>query len=89
MAVTLRLSKWEQEGLRKAAIRVNRLLVKEGQMPLKESEILHLILQESIPFLDVEDGVLVIRAEDELKPGQMSYDPDAPSRALIAAEDKY
>lgn len=54
MPKTLRLSDKEQEDLRKKAIEINKLLVKEGLQPLKDSEIAHKILEKSIAYVRVD-----------------------------------
>jgi ribosomal protein L22 len=48
MAITLRLSKIEQEKIRKKAIEINKLLVAKGHQPLKDSELIHQILEKAI-----------------------------------------
>ena len=61
MAATLRLSEWEQETLRKKAIKLNHGLVKFGKVPLRDSEILHRILVNTLPYLESgEEGEPVI-----------------------------
>lgn len=51
MPATLRLSKEEQEELRKKANEINRLRVNNGLEPLKDSEIVHKILSISITYV--------------------------------------
>lgn len=48
MPSTLRLTDWEQEELRKKCTEINKLLIKEGKPPLKDSELAHEILKISI-----------------------------------------
>lgn len=54
MPKTLRLSDKEQEDLRKKCIEINKLLVKEGLQPLKDSELAHKILEKSITCVRVD-----------------------------------
>lgn len=54
MPKTLRLSEKEQEDLRKKCIEINKLLVKEGLQPLKDSELAHKILEKSITCVRVD-----------------------------------
>lgn len=54
MPKTLRLSDKEQEDLRKKSIEINKLLVKEGLQPLKDSELAHKILEKSITYVRVD-----------------------------------
>lgn len=53
MPTNIRLTKQEQEQLRQKAIEINKLLIKEGKEPLKDSEIAHKILENSIPYVRV------------------------------------
>ncbi len=48
MPATLRLTDWEQEGLRKKCTEINKLLIKEGKEPLKDSELAHELLKIAI-----------------------------------------
>jgi hypothetical protein len=53
MAATLRLSNGEQEALRQKCIEINKLLVKQGRMPIKDSELAHFILERATPCVKV------------------------------------
>jgi hypothetical protein len=61
MPVTIRLSPWEQEALRNKCIEINKLLIKKGQEPLKDSELAHKILEKSIGYtkLGVEGDIVI------------------------------
>lgn len=48
MPSTLRLTDWEQEELRKKCTEFNKLLIKEGKEPLKDSELAHVLLKIAI-----------------------------------------
>lgn len=50
MTKLLRLSENEQEAIRLKAIEINKLLVKKGLTPLKDSELTHKILELSITY---------------------------------------
>ena len=65
MAATLRLTEREQELIRQKAIKVNKMLVNTGRQPLRDSELLHLILAKTIPHLDVVDDEIVVRSSDD------------------------
>lgn len=57
----LRLTKDEQELLRKKSIEINNILMKNGQRPLDDPKLLHRILEKSIPYARVSiDGVITI-----------------------------
>jgi len=51
MSKQLRLSEWEQEAIREKAIEINKLLIKHGMPPLKDSELTHKILELSISYV--------------------------------------
>ncbi|BAN48641.1 hypothetical protein [Metapseudomonas resinovorans] len=48
MPTNLRLTNQEQEDLRKKAIEINKILVRQGMQPMKDSELAHKILEISI-----------------------------------------
>ena len=64
MAANLRLSKWEQEILREKAIKINKKLVNNNFEPMKDSEIIHLILAKTLPLLEANEGGVFIREYD-------------------------
>jgi len=64
MSKTLRLSDGEQEAIRQKAIEINRLLIKQGMQPMRDSELVHKILEKSLPYVRLgTDGVIVIEQE--------------------------
>lgn len=60
MVTAVRLTADEQEALRKKCIEINKLLIKANQMPLRESELVHKILEKTITCVDVNDKGEVI-----------------------------
>lgn len=65
MPATLRLSNTEQEALRKKCIEINKLLIKQGRMPIKDSELAHFILENATPCAKVSaSGELMLELED-------------------------
>lgn len=48
MAITVRMNDKEQELLRKKCIELNKALINRNLMPIKESELVHLILEQCI-----------------------------------------
>lgn len=50
----IRLTKEERESLRKKAIEINKILVREGLEPLKNSELAHKLLEISITYASVK-----------------------------------
>jgi len=53
MPASLRLTTEEQEMLRKKCIEINKLLIKHGREPIKDSELAHKILEKSISYMRV------------------------------------
>jgi hypothetical protein len=53
MVTAVRLTEEEQEALRKKCIEINKLLIKNNKMPLRESELVHEILTKTITYVDV------------------------------------
>lgn len=63
-AMQLRLTKDEQELLRKKSIEINNILMKNGHRPLDDPKLLHRILEKSIPYARVSpDGTITIDME--------------------------
>ncbi len=61
MAKSVRLNEWEQEELRKKAVEVNQKLIKIGKQPLRDSELVHEILKQTIGLVEVSTkGELII-----------------------------
>jgi hypothetical protein len=64
MPTNLRLTSAEQDELRKKAIEINKLLVKQGMQPLRDSELAHRILEKSIAYAEVTtSGEIVLSIE--------------------------
>lgn len=63
-AMQLRLTKDEQELLRKKSIEINNILMKNGHRPLDDPKLLHKILEKSIPYARVNaEGIVTIDPE--------------------------
>lgn len=56
MPATLRLTTAEQELLRKKCIDINKLLIKQGKQPLRDSELAHFLLEKSMTYIEVSDS---------------------------------
>jgi hypothetical protein len=56
MSKQLRLSESEQEAIREKAIEINKLLIKSGLPPLKDSELTHKILELSISYVKLNSA---------------------------------
>ena len=53
MATNVRLNDMEQEAIRKKCIEINKLLIQNNKEPLKDSEMVHKILELSITYVKV------------------------------------
>jgi len=60
MAVTVRLNDSEQERLRRKAIELNKVLINRGLEPIKDSELVHRILDQTIEAAEVSSSGEVI-----------------------------
>lgn len=61
MPATLRLSDSEQELIRKKAVEINKLLVAKGHQPVRDSELVHKILEKTISYATVgRDGQITV-----------------------------
>lgn len=59
MPATLRLTNAEQELLRKKCIEINKLLIKQGRQPIRDSELAHFLLEKSVSYVEIgESGEL-------------------------------
>uniref|UniRef100_A0AAU8B2L8 Uncharacterized protein n=1 Tax=Dulem virus 63 TaxID=3145774 RepID=A0AAU8B2L8_9VIRU len=63
----LRLTKEESEILYRTTININRELVRLGKMPLKDSELLHKIIEQTLKLGEIEvtrDGQIRVLANE-------------------------
>jgi len=61
MVQSVRLSDIERETIRQKAIDINKLLIKHGRQPLKDSELVHKILDLTTAYVRVSpDGEVVL-----------------------------
>ena len=61
MAMTVRLNDWEQEEIRKKAVEINKKLIKEGKQPVRDSQLVHQILEQCIKRIEVtESGEVIV-----------------------------
>lgn len=64
MPTTIRLSDKEQEDLRKKAIEINKILIKAGQEPLRDSELAHAILESGLPMVRIDNSGKIYLEEE-------------------------
>jgi enoyl reductase-like protein len=61
MGKSVRLSDAETEAIRNKAIDINKLLIAKGVPPLKDSELVHKILDLSVAYVQMKpDGTLFL-----------------------------
>lgn len=66
MPMTVRLNDGEQEEIRKKAVEINRLLIQKGLQPIRDSELVHIILEQSISYIEVTaSGKIRVRRIEE------------------------
>lgn len=53
MAITVRLNDKEQEALRKKCVELNKILINKNLMPIKDSELVHIILDQCIEAVEI------------------------------------
>lgn len=66
MPMTVRLNDSEQEEIRKKAVEINKLLIQKGLQPVRDSELVHIILEQSISYTEVTaSGKIKVRTPEE------------------------
>lgn len=64
MATNVRLTTGEQEAIRQKAIEFNKILIRQGKQPMRDSELVHKILEKSVAYARLsESGEVVIEPE--------------------------
>ena len=64
MATNVRLTTAEQEAIRQKAIEFNKILIRQGKQPMRDSELVHKILEKSVPCARLsESGEVIIESE--------------------------
>ncbi|MDV5202745.1 hypothetical protein [Acinetobacter baumannii] len=67
MAITVRLNDREQELLRKKCVELNKALINKGLMPIKDSELVHIILDQCIEAAELSNSGKVLVREQKTK----------------------
>lgn len=61
MVQSVRLNDSEQEALRKKAVELNKVLIQKGQQPVRDSELIHILVEEALELIEVsKSGSLII-----------------------------
>lgn len=67
MAITVRLNDKEQEDLRKKCVELNKQLINKNLQPIKDSELVHIILEQTIGNVEITNsGKITVRNPKEL-----------------------
>lgn len=53
MVQSVRLNDQEQEMLRKKAVELNKILIQKGQQPIRDSELVHILIEEGMELIEV------------------------------------
>lgn len=60
MVQSVRLNDQEQKALRKKAVELNKILIQKGQQPIRDSELVHILIEQGIEFIEVGSSGNVI-----------------------------
>lgn len=63
MAITVRLNDKEQEALRKKCVELNKALINKNLMPIKDSELVHIILDQCIEAVEITTAGKIVVVE--------------------------
>ena len=56
MVQSVRLNDLEQEKLRKKAVELNKVLIQKGQQPIRDSELVHILIEEAIELIEINNS---------------------------------
>ena len=56
MVQSVRLNDMEQERLRKKAVELNKALIQKGQQPVRDSELVHTLIEEGIDLIEISNS---------------------------------
>lgn len=56
MVQSVRLNDIEQEKLRKKAVELNKALIQKGQQPIRDSELVHILIEEAIELIEINNS---------------------------------
>lgn len=56
MVKSVRITDDEQEKLRRTAVELNKVLIQKGQQPLRDSELVHILINEGLEILEVSNS---------------------------------
>jgi hypothetical protein len=56
MVQSVRLNDVELEKLRKKAVELNKALIQKGQQPIRDSELVHILIEEGIDLIEINNS---------------------------------
>ncbi len=56
MVQSVRLNDAEQEKLRRKAVELNKALIQKGQQPVRDSELVHILIEEGIELIEINNS---------------------------------
>ena len=56
MATNVRLTTAEQEAIRQKAIEFNKILIRQGKQPMRDSELVHILIEEGIDLIEISNS---------------------------------
>ena len=56
MVQSVRLNDKEQEKLRKKAVELNKTLIAKGQQPIRDSELVHILIEEGLELVEISNS---------------------------------
>lgn len=63
MVMSVRMTETEQELIRKKAVEINQKLIKDGHQPLRDSQLVHAVLEQCLPYVEIGSKGQVIVAK--------------------------
>lgn len=60
MVQSVRLNDKEQEILRRKAVELNKVLIQKGEQPVRDSELVHILIEQGIELIEVGNSGNVI-----------------------------
>lgn len=59
--MSVRMTDKEQELIRKKAVEINQKLIKIGQQPIRDSQLVHAVLEQALPNVEIgTDGKILV-----------------------------
>lgn len=63
MVMSVRMTEKEQDLIRKKAVELNQKLIKDGFQPLRDSQLVHAVLEQSLPYVELGTNGRIIVAK--------------------------